>query len=115
MALIYDVRRWDGFMWHDILAKFHEDWYRRSSNIKGFPLQIWNSAMLVSLKGSFTKNAVEIGLRWHDIRTKFRDDGFRLLSNSTVVTATNWEPVMLVLLTAGNYEYGDEMASRGMI
>jgi hypothetical protein len=21
-----DVRRWDGFMWHDIHMKFHEDW-----------------------------------------------------------------------------------------
>jgi hypothetical protein len=22
---IDDLRRWDGFMWHDILTKFHED------------------------------------------------------------------------------------------
>jgi hypothetical protein len=26
-------------MWHDIHTKFHEDWYRRSSNIKGLPLK----------------------------------------------------------------------------
>jgi hypothetical protein len=31
---IYDIRRWDGVMWHDIITKFHEDCYRRSSNIK---------------------------------------------------------------------------------
>jgi hypothetical protein len=24
-------------MWHDILTKFHEDWFRRSSNIKVQP------------------------------------------------------------------------------
>jgi hypothetical protein len=30
---IYEVRRWDGFMWHYIRTKFHEDWGRRSSNI----------------------------------------------------------------------------------
>jgi hypothetical protein len=31
---IYDVRRCDGFMWHDIHTKFQEDLCRRSSNIK---------------------------------------------------------------------------------
>jgi hypothetical protein len=34
---IYEVRRWDGFMWHDIHTKFHKDWYRHSSNIKVLP------------------------------------------------------------------------------
>jgi hypothetical protein len=33
MGGIYDVRRWDAFMWHDILTKFNKDWYRCSSNI----------------------------------------------------------------------------------
>jgi hypothetical protein len=41
---IYELRRWGGrdfritpwvgFMWHDIQAKFHEDWYRHSSYIE---------------------------------------------------------------------------------
>jgi hypothetical protein len=33
---VRDLRylRWDGFMWHHILSKFHEDWYRCSSNIE---------------------------------------------------------------------------------
>jgi hypothetical protein len=34
---IYEVRHWIGFMRYDILTKFHEDWYRRSSNIKDLP------------------------------------------------------------------------------
>jgi hypothetical protein len=34
---VYDVRRWDDFMRHDILTKFHKYCYRRSSNIKILP------------------------------------------------------------------------------
>jgi hypothetical protein len=36
---IYDVRCSDDFMWHDILMKFHKDWYRHSSNNKVLPQQ----------------------------------------------------------------------------
>jgi hypothetical protein len=36
MGEIYDVRRWNGFMWHDVHTEFHDDWYWRSSNIKVF-------------------------------------------------------------------------------
>jgi hypothetical protein len=36
---IYDVRRCDDFMWHDIRTKFYEDKYTRSSNIKALPQQ----------------------------------------------------------------------------
>jgi hypothetical protein len=32
---IYDVRRTDGFMWHDNFTRFHEDWYRRSEVNRG--------------------------------------------------------------------------------
>jgi hypothetical protein len=39
MEGICDVRRYDGFMRHDMLIKFHEDWYRRSNNIKVLPEQ----------------------------------------------------------------------------
>jgi hypothetical protein len=33
---IYEVRNWDAFMLQYILTKFHEDWCRRSRNIKVF-------------------------------------------------------------------------------
>jgi hypothetical protein len=36
---INKISRSDGFMWHDKRTKFHEDGYRRSSNIKVFPQQ----------------------------------------------------------------------------
>jgi hypothetical protein len=31
---IYEIRCWDGFTWHDIDTKVHEDLYKRSRNIK---------------------------------------------------------------------------------
>jgi hypothetical protein len=31
---IYEVRRLDGFIWHDIPTKFHKDWYRRSAILR---------------------------------------------------------------------------------
>jgi hypothetical protein len=36
MRWIYDVRHWDGIIWHDIYVhtKFPEDWDRRSNIIK---------------------------------------------------------------------------------
>jgi hypothetical protein len=34
MAEIQELRRCDGFVWHGMPITFHEDWYRRSSNIK---------------------------------------------------------------------------------
>jgi hypothetical protein len=37
-------------MWHDILTEFHEDCYRRSSNIKVLP-QKFETVMLVLLIG----------------------------------------------------------------
>jgi hypothetical protein len=33
MGWIYDVRRWDGFMWHDKLTRLHEGRFRNLSNI----------------------------------------------------------------------------------
>jgi hypothetical protein len=36
---IYESRRWDGFMLYNIRTKFHEDWYRRSGNIKDLQQQ----------------------------------------------------------------------------
>jgi hypothetical protein len=43
-------------MCHDILTKFHEDRYRRSSNIKNFASEIREAAMLVLLRGRIMIN-----------------------------------------------------------
>jgi hypothetical protein len=32
--VIYEVRRWDGIMLHDIHAKFYEDWCMRQAILK---------------------------------------------------------------------------------
>jgi hypothetical protein len=36
---IYEVLCCDGLRWTDICRRFHEDWYRHSSNIKVLPQQ----------------------------------------------------------------------------
>jgi hypothetical protein len=33
MARIYEVRRWNGRKWHDMLINFHGDQFRQLSNI----------------------------------------------------------------------------------
>jgi hypothetical protein len=38
-GVIYEVRSLDGFMCHNINAKIHEYWYKRSSKIKILPQQ----------------------------------------------------------------------------
>jgi hypothetical protein len=35
IAGIYESHHLYGFIWHDERTNFHEDWYSRSSNIKG--------------------------------------------------------------------------------
>jgi hypothetical protein len=47
---IYGVFHLDIFMWHDVHAKFHEDWYRRSSNVNVLP-QEFEALWLVLLMG----------------------------------------------------------------
>jgi hypothetical protein len=37
---IYEVSRWDGFMWPDVHMNFPGDWYRHSSNIKVLPQKL---------------------------------------------------------------------------
>jgi hypothetical protein len=37
LVLLMGVCRWDAFMWYDTYTKFHEDWYKPSSNIKIMP------------------------------------------------------------------------------
>jgi hypothetical protein len=37
---IYEVRRFGCFIWHDMRTKFHEYWYRCSSNIKVLPKKL---------------------------------------------------------------------------
>jgi hypothetical protein len=102
MEEIYKVRRWDRLRWHDVLTKFHEDWYRY--------LAIWRFCLINLKSCNIGITGGEIygvrrwnGLRWHDIHTKFQDDWFKHLSNITVIIAIIWEDVMLVLLIEGIY------------
>jgi hypothetical protein len=115
MIGIYGVCRWDGFMWHDILFKFHENWDRRSSNIKGFASAIWEAVMLVlPMEGNYKVRRWN-GLRWHDICTMFHDDRFRHLSNITDFTATIWEAQYWYYWSKRIMKHAAEMASCGMI
>jgi hypothetical protein len=44
---IYELRRWDGFIWHDICTKFHDDWFKHLNNIMVITATIWEAVMLV--------------------------------------------------------------------
>jgi hypothetical protein len=48
---IYNVRRLDGLRWHDIHAKFYDNRFRRSSNIKVIISTMSEAAVLVLLMG----------------------------------------------------------------
>jgi hypothetical protein len=52
---------WGGFMWHDIYTKFHEDWFRYSSNSKFLPEQFLRLWHWYYLWEGFVMNAVETG------------------------------------------------------
>jgi hypothetical protein len=60
-------------MWHSILTKYHEDWYRCSSNIKVLPKNL-NGCSAGIIDGRDSLNRRLYGLRWHDIHTKFHED-----------------------------------------
>jgi hypothetical protein len=49
MGAIYKVYRWDGSRWHNIYAKFHNNQFRLSSNIKVITSTISEAAVLVLL------------------------------------------------------------------
>jgi hypothetical protein len=40
MGVIYEVHHWDDFRWHDIFARFYEDWFGHSGNIKVITLTV---------------------------------------------------------------------------
>jgi hypothetical protein len=56
---------------HDAHAKFHEDRFRLSRNIKIITSTIWGASVLVLLMGEGDY------LWWHDAHAKFHDDRFR--------------------------------------
>lgn len=60
MAVIYEIHRRDGNRRHNILTKFHEDWFGHSGNIKVITSTISEAARLVLLKGMFITCAVEM-------------------------------------------------------
>jgi hypothetical protein len=47
----YEEWHWDGLRWHDIRTKFHDDWFRHSSNVKLITSVVWEAALLVLLMG----------------------------------------------------------------
>jgi uncharacterized protein involved in cysteine biosynthesis len=71
MGGIYNVRRWNGLKWHDIYAKFYEDWFRHLSNITFNTSSIWEAVMLVSLIEGIYEVRRWDGFMCHDIDTKF--------------------------------------------
>jgi hypothetical protein len=48
---IYDVRRWNGLMWHAICTKFHDDRFKHLSIITAITATILEAVMLVLLIG----------------------------------------------------------------
>jgi hypothetical protein len=73
----YVIRYWDGFMWHDIPTKFHENLCRCSSDIKFFFSAVWTSVMLVLLMGGIYEAHRWGGIRCHDMLIKFHKYCFR--------------------------------------
>jgi hypothetical protein len=69
----------NGFMWHDIHIKFHEDWHWRSSQYYGITSAIWEAVVLVLLRGGTYEVRCWDGLKWHDEHTKFRLTGSGIL------------------------------------
>jgi hypothetical protein len=58
MKGIYDVRRWDGYRWHDIHTKCYDDQFRHLNNIKGITSTILQAVVLVLLTEGFMMYAV---------------------------------------------------------
>jgi tetrahydromethanopterin S-methyltransferase subunit D len=46
---IYDVRRWYGFIWHNIITNFHDDRFRHLSNTIIITATIWIAVVSVLL------------------------------------------------------------------
>jgi hypothetical protein len=107
MGRIYDVhvRRWDGLRRYDIQTKFHDNWFRHSSDIKGITSAIWEAAVLALLIRGINYIRHWDGLRWHDIRTKIHDDLFRHSNYIKVITSTILEPAVLLLLSGRFMKY----------
>jgi hypothetical protein len=58
MGGIYEVRRWNGLRCHDILIKFHKDWFRHSKDdVEGFRHR--QHGDLISLLLFFQKQEME--------------------------------------------------------
>jgi hypothetical protein len=49
MGGVYKVTRWNGFIFHDIRTKFHDDWFSCFSNVKVTTTIILEAVMLILL------------------------------------------------------------------
>jgi hypothetical protein len=81
---IYEVRRWDGFMQHDIRTKFHHDRFRHLSNIRVITATIWEAVMLVLLIGEIYELRRWDCFMWHNIFNICHEDWYGRSSNIKV-------------------------------
>lgn len=67
MGVIYEVHRWDGLRWNDILTKFHEYRLGNWANITIVTSVVWMAAVLVLLIWRIYDVRVRVELGWDDI------------------------------------------------
>jgi hypothetical protein len=104
MEVIYEVHRWDGLRWHNVLTKIHKYWLVHSGNIKVITSTIWESAVLVLLMGRVWCTPLRWSqMAWH-MHTNFHDDRFRNSNTIKGTISTIWEAAVLVLLMKGIYD-----------
>jgi hypothetical protein len=77
MEEMYQVRRLDGFKWHDRRTKFHKDWFRHLSNITVITATIGEAVILVSLiEGIYEVRRLDCFM-WRDKLNTFHEDWWR--------------------------------------
>jgi hypothetical protein len=76
MGAIYEVRRWDGFTWHDIHTKFREDLFRLSKLTGGDTHTHRQQGDLIILLLFFQNKEIRKNIRL-DVRTGAQNLGCR--------------------------------------
>jgi hypothetical protein len=102
MGMIHEVHNWDGFRWHDIHTKFHEDWFRHSSNIKVITSTIQKAVALVLLRRRIYDECCWEDLRWQNTyMPSLMMIGLGNSSNIKHITWTIWDVIALLLIGRG--------------
>jgi hypothetical protein len=115
MGRIYKVRRWNGFRWHDICTKFHDDRFRYLSNTTVITATIREALMLVSLIEGIYEVSRWDGFMWHDICTKFNENWYRRSRNIKVLHQKFERLKCWYYWWKGIFNYVVEMGSSAMI